>query len=122
MIWAIQQMISVPAELLPKEPMPLDEHCRSFCMAKPTKYDVMIQGKKVGGAAQRKTRHGFLHQGSISIGFLSEEFLREMLAPETKVMEGMKQNSFALLGDTWGESELEEARVALKELLKRAFI
>lgn len=120
-IWAIQQMISIPAELLPKEPLPLDEHCRSFCMAKPTKYDVMIQGKKVGGAAQRKTRHGFLHQGSISIGFLSEEFLREMLAPETKVMEGMRQNSFAILGDKWGESELEEARMALKELLKRAF-
>lgn len=120
-IWAIEQMINLSAELLPSEPPPLDEHCRSFCMAKPTKYDVMVQGKKVGGAAQRKTRHGFLHQGSISIGFLPEVYLREVLAKETQVLEGMRQNSFALLGTAWTQSELQDARAQLRELLKQAF-
>ena len=120
-IWAIQKMIASPAQLLPEEPAPLDDSCRSFCMAKPTKYDVMIQGKKIGGAAQRKTRNGFLHQGSISIGFLPEDYLYEVLAGGTQVLEGMRQNSFALLGTEWSKKELEEARAHLRELLKQAF-
>jgi lipoate-protein ligase A len=120
-IWAIEQMINIPAELLPEEPIPLDEQCRSFCMAKPTKYDVMIQGKKVGGAAQRKTRHGFLHQGSISIGFLPEPYLGQILNGGSQVLEGMRQNSFALLGSEWSKKDLEDARVALRQLLQKAF-
>lgn len=120
-IWAIGQMFTAPAELLPIEPAPLDEQCRSFCMAKPTKYDVMIEGKKIGGAAQRKTRHGFLHQGSISIGFLPENYLQEILVGGSQVLEGMRQNSFALLQGAWTKQELEEARVHLSSLLKKVF-
>jgi lipoate---protein ligase len=120
-IWVIEQMIKIKAELLPSEPPPLDPFCRSFCMAKPTKYDVMIQGKKIGGAAQRKTRHGFLHQGSISIGFLPETYLKEVLAEGSQVLEGMKQHSFALLGSEWTKRELEEARKELRALLKQAY-
>lgn len=120
-IWAIQQMVSLSAELLPEEPVPLDENCKSFCMAKPTKYDVMIQGKKVGGAAQRKTRDGYLHQGSIALGFLSEEYLREVLAPQTQVLEGMRSHSYALLGDNWNKAQLEEARLELRSHLIKAF-
>jgi len=120
-IWAIEQVIKIPAELLPDEPLPLDEQCRSFCMAKPTKYDVMIQGKKVGGAAQRKTRNGFLHQGSISIGFLPELYLSEVLAGGSLVLEGMRQNSFALLGSNWTNNDLEGMRMTLRELLRKVF-
>ena len=36
-------------------------------MAKPTPFDLVIEGKKVGGAAQRRTRKGLLHQGSLSV-------------------------------------------------------
>ncbi len=120
-IGAIEQMVDFSAELLPEEPSPLDEHCKSFCMAKPTKYDVMIQGKKIGGAAQRKTRDGYLHQGSVSIGFLSESYLREMLAPQTQVFEGMRANSFSLLGEKWTSKELEEARRELRAHFVKAF-
>ena len=120
-IWAVEQMIQIPAKLLPEEPPPLDEYCRSFCMAKPTKYDVMIQGKKIGGAAQRKTRHGFLHQGSISIGFLPETYFQEVLASGTQVLEGMRQHSFTLLGAEWTRQELEDARTQLRSLLCHAF-
>lgn len=120
-IWAIEQIIQTPAQLLPEEPAPLDEHCSSFCMAKPTKYDVMIQGKKIGGAAQRKTRDGYLHQGSISIGFLPESYLHAVLAGGTQVLEGMRQNSFALLGSEWTPKQLEEARTELRALLQKAF-
>lgn len=120
-IQAIAGMIHLPAELLPEEPKPLDPSCKHFCMAKPTRYDVMIQGKKVGGAAQRKTRFGYLHQGSISIGFLPEAFLREVLAPQTHVFEGMRANSFSLLGDDWTKKELLEARCELRAQFQKIF-
>jgi len=35
------------------------------CFAKPVRADVMIDGRKVAGAAQRRTRWGLLQQGSI---------------------------------------------------------
>ncbi len=35
------------------------------CFAKPVRFDVMTAGHKVSGAAQRRTREGLLHQGSI---------------------------------------------------------
>ena len=35
------------------------------CFARPVLADVMVEGKKVAGAAQRRTRRGLLHQGSI---------------------------------------------------------
>ena len=35
------------------------------CFANPVRADVMIDGRKVAGAAQRRTRHGLLQQGSI---------------------------------------------------------
>jgi lipoate-protein ligase A len=120
-IWAIEKVLHLPAQLLPEEPAPLDPSCRSFCMAKPTKYDVMIHGKKIGGAAQRKTRHGFLHQGSISIGFLPETYLIEVLAGGSQVLEGMRQNSFTLLGNEWSKQQLEEARQQLRILLIQVF-
>lgn len=120
-IWAIGQILDLSAELLPEEPQPLDVYCKSFCMAKPTKYDVMIQGKKIGGAAQRKTRDGYLHQGSIAIGFLPESYLRDVLAPQTQVFEAMRANSFALLGENWTRKELNEARAELRAYLQKAF-
>lgn len=37
------------------------------CFENPVKSDVMAGLRKIAGAAQRRTRHGFLHQGSIHI-------------------------------------------------------
>jgi lipoyl(octanoyl) transferase len=36
------------------------------CFITPTRYDVIGDGKKYAGSAQRRTRNGILHQGSIS--------------------------------------------------------
>jgi lipoate-protein ligase A len=35
------------------------------CFQKPVRFDVLASGRKVSGAAQRRTREGLLHQGSI---------------------------------------------------------
>ena len=37
------------------------------CFVQPVRHDVMLAGRKVAGAAQRKTRHGLLHQGSVQL-------------------------------------------------------
>jgi lipoyl(octanoyl) transferase len=35
------------------------------CFASPVRADVLLNGRKIAGAAQRRTRRGLLHQGSI---------------------------------------------------------
>jgi lipoate-protein ligase A len=35
------------------------------CFHQPVRADVLCAGKKIAGAAQRRTRHGLLHQGSV---------------------------------------------------------
>jgi lipoate-protein ligase A len=40
---------------------------RQHCFANPVRADVLIDGKKVAGAAQRRTRAGLLQQGSIQL-------------------------------------------------------
>lgn len=37
------------------------------CFTTPTRYDVVADGKKFAGSAQRRTRDGILHQGSIDL-------------------------------------------------------
>lgn len=41
---------------------------RSICFDRPSPYDVLVHGRKVAGGAQRVTREGLLHQGSIQDG------------------------------------------------------
>lgn len=106
-------------ELLPNEPIPLDAPSTHFCMAKPTKYDVMIGGRKLAGAAQRKMRQGLLHQGSISLAPPNEAFLDEVLLPGSRVKEAMLQNSYAVLGPDYKPDDLKALRFEIREKLKR---
>ncbi len=46
----------------------------NVCFANPVSADVMVNGRKVAGAAQRRTRRGLLHQGSIQHVELAEDF------------------------------------------------
>ena len=39
-----------------------------ICFANPTRYDILMDGRKVAGSAQRRTRQGILHQGSLHFG------------------------------------------------------
>lgn len=121
-IVAISKFLGITAQLLPQEESPTDPRLSRFCMAKPTKYDVMIEGRKVGGAAQRKTEHGFLHQGSISLTLPSETLLNTTLIEGDKVLSEMKKNSFTLLDPSISQKELQEARETLKELLRDVFV
>ncbi|MFL6569249.1 MAG: biotin/lipoate A/B protein ligase family protein [Chthoniobacterales bacterium] len=49
------------------------------CFANPVTADVLVNGEKIAGAAQRRTRAGLLHQGSIQLANLPHAF-REAFA------------------------------------------
>ncbi len=44
------------------------------CFANPVTADVLVRGRKIAGAAQRRTRRGLLHQGSIQYEDLPADF------------------------------------------------
>ncbi len=46
------------------------------CFEKPVEGDVVIDGRKLAGGAQRRTRHGMLHQGSIDHPIPSDQLAR----------------------------------------------
>ncbi len=83
----------VPVSLLPEDPAPQDEMTKQFCFAKPTKYDVMRGGKKIAGAAQRRKKNGFLHQGSISLAFPSYTLIEKVLLEGKVVVDAMKRHT-----------------------------
>ncbi|MGB8340639.1 MAG: hypothetical protein WCE51_03540 [Chthoniobacterales bacterium] len=63
------------------------------CFANPVRDDVMHEGRKIAGAAQRRTRGGFLHQGSIQLPGLSESFRDRFAAA---LAPGIQQTSISM--------------------------
>ncbi|MGR3972966.1 MAG: biotin/lipoate A/B protein ligase family protein [Candidatus Rhabdochlamydia sp.] len=88
-----------------------------FCMARPTKYDLVVGDKKIAGAAQRKMKQGFLHQGTIALQFPNLNLLDELL-PSSHVREAMRKTTFPLLSEN---DSLEEGREQLRLLLQKHF-
>lgn len=106
--------------LLTEEDKNDNSSCASFCMAKPTKYDVILNGRKVGGGAQRRTKDGYLHQGSICLALPSESFLHDILLESSCVYASMLKHSCVLV-DRTNSHLLNEAKETLKGLLIDAF-
>lgn len=110
---AVKKFLGSNPNLLPNEPVALDEASRHFCYAKPTKYDVMLGGRKIAGAAQRQTKQGFLHQGSIAIAVPRE---LDILKHDS-VREAIQRQTHTLLGPDWTQAELGELRDELTQQL-----
>lgn len=120
---ALRAFINVTnLKLLPANPKPLDAACQNFCMAKPTIYDVMYEGKKIAGAAQRRKKQGYLHQGTISLALPSMDLLHDILPENTKVLEAMLSNSYTFLGANYKQEDLDEVRKILVSKLKEEFL
>lgn len=113
-IGGLPQLVHPPGLL-----MPSIESSKSapFCMVKPTHYDLVVEGKKVGGAAQRRTKTGLLHQASISVKLPPKELLQKVLLEGESVVAAMAKNSYCLLPEEADAAELYECRKKLKELL-----
>ncbi|MCH9633358.1 MAG: Octanoyltransferase LipM [Chlamydiae bacterium] len=92
-----------------------------FCMAKPTRYDVMVGDKKVGGAAQRKTTNGYLHHGTIALAKPDLNVLNDILREKEKVVQAMLANSYYLIDNHLKRAALEELREEIKVNLIRSF-
>lgn len=106
--------------LLSNEPLAAGPVCKHFCMAKPTKYDIMLEGRKVGGGAQRRTMHGFLHQGSISLTAPSIDFLNKILLPNEDLIAAMQATTYALVSGPITQEQLRDARHLMNQLLSES--
>jgi lipoate-protein ligase A len=89
----------------------------NFCMAHPTAFDLLCEGKKIVGAAQRKTKEGILHQGSIAILAPTIDFLNKVLI-HTSIATQMENQSFYL---TTNPLELPALRQTIKNELIKSF-
>jgi len=119
-----RQVIEAVSQFLQDKPKPAllqsevaTKHQR-FCMAHPTKYDVLLGGKKVGGAAQRRTRFGLLHQGSISLIRPCRELICAVLKNGEEVHAEMSRFGDSL---TDAPDRYSQTRLELQEALKRRF-
>lgn len=119
----IKEFLSLQAPLgLIKDSLPVQGvDCQNFCMARPTQYDVVYNGVKIAGAAQRKTKRGYLHQGTISLAFPDEEFLRDVLLVKSDVVNAMRAYTFAPLGRLSDSKILNAARAEIGRRLASAF-
>lgn len=122
-IHAIKQVcgeLHLDLTLLQEEAPSLNVHCSCFCMAKPSLADVMWKRKKVAGGAQRRTKHGFLHQGTISLCSPDLNFLREVIHLDCDILEEIHKYSGALLPHTATPKEKVDFKNKLKKCLIEA--
>ena len=89
----------------------------NFCMANPTKYDLIYKGKKILGAAQRRGKNGYLHQSSISLIKPDKTLLDDVLKNK-QVSDLILQSSYPIFAN----GEIEEIRVLIKNSLIKEFI
>lgn len=109
-------------ELIPQDELSWDQNCGSFCMAKPTKYDLVLKGRKIAGAAQRKRKQGYLHQGTIALLMPEEKLLQELLLNQGRVAEAMMAYTYPLLGKNSAPDQVARAKKELKTLLQQSLI
>ena len=65
---AALQALGFPAELSAREIPHSVERATMVCFTNPTRYDLLLEGRKVAGSAQRRTSDGLLHQASLHFG------------------------------------------------------
>jgi lipoate---protein ligase len=80
-------------------------------------YDVVHQGQKIAGAAQRRRKNGYLHQGTISLALPQTELLQEVLLFHQDVIAAMVAHSFAPLGRYWNAHDLRSMRQEIQKRL-----
>jgi lipoate-protein ligase A len=109
----VRSFFGLKPELIPQNGPELSPACKNFCMAKPTIYDVVHQGVKIAGAAQRRTKEGYLHQGTISLTSPNLELLEDVLLSKDDVVKAMEAFTFAPVKF----DELDQVRREIEKLL-----
>jgi lipoate---protein ligase len=114
---ALKKFVGLETELIPASQNGKSSH-NFFCSAKATKYDVLFEGKKVGGAAQRQTRGGYLHQGSLFLQEMPWELVGQLLLEGDELCQHMKQTSSFVSSQL---KDLEQERDRFEKLLIEQF-
>jgi lipoate-protein ligase A len=76
------KQLSLASSLAEEEIPKSVDRAGMVCFVTPTRYDLLSDDKKIAGSAQRRTKLGMLHQGSIECepyDFLNSENLRKAL-------------------------------------------
>lgn len=94
-----------------------------ICFENPTRYDLLANGSKIAGSAQRRTKKGILHQGSIHFGgrlSIQRRALEQALVEGFEVALGIKFQSFPDCGVIENKANpLAQSRYADEEWNRR---
>lgn len=120
---ALKQVFVLDGVLSVSESTPEAMIMENFCSTKLSKYDVVMGNKKIGGAAQRSLKQGFLHQGTIFLSQGCKDTYCSILQPEVvnTVLVGIRQNAFFPLGTDVMPDVLADARQQVKHQLIKQF-
>ena len=81
----------------------------NICLTNPTKYDVIIDGRKVAGAAQRRRQGGMLHQGYIALDMPPDD-VANLVAAQGDMSQLVTASSTAI--NLVCQSQLERTKLA----------
>ena len=85
-----------------------DRRYDSHCFANPVRADVLVDGRKVAGAAQRRTRQGLLQQGSIQCDGQTQDLPAELarkLSPQSEIRlidDGIVERADGIAAEKYG--------------------
>jgi lipoate-protein ligase A len=112
------RLLGVPAEL-EKRSLDIRNHYRSplsaSCFSASAKHEILAQGKKLVGSAQRRLASGVLQHGSVLLGrgpYALPDFLKDVDPEQKKTMRGTLLEKSATLEETLGR------KVAYREVVK----
>lgn len=112
------RLLGLPAELAACS----QEEPNAACFLRPVRHDVLLEGRKAAGAAQRRSKQGCLHQGSLAVGqpmdwpvfrnLLTQVLARLLQAvPErSRLTEEEQQVAEALDRDRYGTAAWNDSR------------
>ncbi len=115
---ALKPLLESEALLIREDMKPAAAANAHFCMARPTQYDVVLGAKKLVGAAQRRTKEGLLHQGTIALMMPEREILEAALGADSPVVQAMLKHTLPLAGS---KEAADQLRRQLPEMLVNSF-
>lgn len=88
----------------------------NFCMAKPTKYDLIYNNRKIAGASQRKKNKGYLHQASICLVPPDLTYLEDVI-----IEKEIAKKIFFTSQSLFSSMDIESNQKIIKENLIKSF-
>ena len=62
------------------------------CFVEPARHDVMLDGRKIAGAAQRRTKAGMLHQGSVQLECVPQNLASDFASQLSRLVKTTSQH------------------------------